>query len=56
MTPDIQLTQEQQLALDFERCRDIHGRILIKRQANALGFRELADDMLKRLVPPAEEL
>ena len=37
---------------DFEKCRDIHGRILIKRQAFALGYTQLAAEMLTKLVPP----
>jgi hypothetical protein len=52
MTATIQLTEEQQLLLEFENCRDLHQRILIKRRANALGFRQLADDMMKRIIPP----
>jgi hypothetical protein len=54
MTTTIQLTEEQQLALDFEKCRTIRGRIEIKRKALTLGYMKLVGEMLERgFVPPS---
>jgi hypothetical protein len=53
MTTTLELTEEQQLALDFERCPTIRGRIEIKRKAFAAGYMKLVEDFLRRgFVPP----
>ena len=53
MTTTLELTEEQQLALDFEKEPTLHGRILIKRKAFALGYMKLVGEMLERgFVPP----
>jgi hypothetical protein len=56
MTTTIELTEEQQLALDFEQCPTIRGRIVIKRRAFKLGYMTLVGEMLTKLVPPSDVL
>jgi hypothetical protein len=54
MTTTLELTEEQQLALDFEKCPTIRGRIEIKRKAMARGYMKLVEDFLRRgFVPPS---